>query len=147
MRAMGRRKGVASRADRALGLLMVNPIAWDQLSQEDHTMLIELPEPHGALFAWLDAQRLEYGPQAWAALREGLRGHPHETFALSQAEFANDPSDELSDETEIQDVMARLRIDEWRKQSTLLAEEAAHDPQALARLKALNERIAQHRLA
>ena len=145
MRVSGRRKGVASRADRALGLLMVNPAAWDQLSHEDHAMLTDLPEPHGPLFAWLDAQRLEYGPQPWAALREGLRDHPNEAFALAQAEFVNDPTNDETDAVELKDVMGRLRLDEWRKQSTALAEQAAHDPQALVRLKALNERIAQHR--
>ncbi len=145
VRVGGRRKGVASRADRALGLLMVNPDAWDLLSHEDHGMLMDLPQPHGPLFAWLDAQRLEYGPQAWAALREGLRGHPQEAFALAQAEFVNDPNHGQTDEVELKDVMNRLRLDEWRRQSTALAEQAAHDPQALARLKTLNERIAQHR--
>ena len=145
MRVSGRRKGVASRADRALGLLLVNPSAWDKLSHEDHAMLTELAEPHGALFAWLDAQRLEYGPQSWASLREGLRGHNQETFALAQAEFVNDPHHDGTDTAEIQDVMARLRMDEWRKQSTALAEQADHDPQAMARLKALNERMAQYR--
>jgi DNA primase len=145
MRVSGRRKGVASRADRALGLLLVNPSAWDQLSHEDHAMLTELAEPHGPLFAWLHAQRLEYGPQSWASLREGLRGHNQETFALAQAEFVNDPHHDGTDTAEIQDVMARLRMDEWRKQSTVLAEQADHDPQAMARLKALNERMAQYR--
>jgi DNA primase len=145
VRVSGRRKGVASRADRALGLLMVNPDAWEQLSHEDHAMLSDLPEPHGPLFAWLDAQRLEYGPQAWAALREGLREHPHEAFALAQAEFVNDPNNGETDAVELKDVMSRLRLDEWRRQSTALAEQAAQDPQAMARLKALNERIAQHR--
>jgi DNA primase len=144
-RVGGRRKGVASRADRALGLLLVNPSAWDRLSHEDHAMLTDLPEPHGPLFAWLDAQRLEYGPQAWASLREGLRGHAQETFALAQTEFVNDPNQDETDTAELQDVMARLRMDEWRRQSTALAEQAAHDPQAMARLKALNERMAQHR--
>ncbi len=145
VRVSGRRKGVASRADRALGLLLVNPSGWDQLSHEDHAMLTELAEPHGPLFAWLDAQRLEYGPQSWASLREGLRGNAQEAFALAQAEFVNDPNHDETDTAELQDVMARLRMDEWRKQSTALAEQAAHDPQAMARLKALNERIAQYR--
>jgi DNA primase len=88
---------------------------------------------------------LEYGPQSWASLREGLRGHNQETFALAQAEFVNDPHHDGTDTAEIQDVMARLRMDEWRKQSTVLAEQADHDPQAMARLKALNERMAQYR--
>ncbi|MEY4506954.1 MAG: primase [Pseudomonadota bacterium] len=144
MRVSGRRKGLASRADRALGLLLVNPSAWDLLSHEDHAMLTELPEPHGPLFAWLDAQRLEYGPQAWAALREGLREHPQEAFALAQADFAGDPNRDETEPEELHDVMGRLRLDAWRKQSTALAAQAAHDPQAMARLKALNERIKNH---
>jgi DNA primase len=146
VRASGRRKGIASRADRALGLLLVNPTAWDQLSTEDHAMLNDLPEPHGAVFAWLDAQRLDHGAQAWAALREGLRDHPHETFALAQAEGVINASQE-DDGGELKDVMARLRLDEWERQSTELAAHAASDPQAMVRLKALRAKIAQHRPA
>mgnify|MGYP006196812095 CR=1 FL=1 len=56
-----------------MGLLLANAQAWDRLSADDHSLLAHLPAPHGAVFAWLEAQLHEHGPQPWAALREALR--------------------------------------------------------------------------
>src|SRR5690606_15485500 len=46
------RHGVVRREDRALGLLLSHPAAWERLSANDHQLLAELPAPHGTLFAW-----------------------------------------------------------------------------------------------
>lgn len=74
----------ASREDRVLRLLLTEPDSWDRLTAEEHHLLLELPAPHGPLFVWLEGQLHEHGPQPWAALREGLRGHPHEKHAIAQ---------------------------------------------------------------
>ncbi|MDP2819619.1 MAG: DNA primase [Polaromonas sp.] len=74
----------ASREDRVLRLMLTDPQSWDKLSGEEHVLLCELPTPHGPLFAWLESQLHEHGPQPWAALREGLREHPHEKHAIAQ---------------------------------------------------------------
>ena len=67
--------------------------------------------------------------------------HVQEAFALAQAEFVNDPHHDETDTAEIQDVMARLRMDEWRKQSKRIGRTSRPTtPNAMARLKALNER-------
>ena len=83
---MPRRAGVrlapASRADHAARLLLGRVAAWETLSDEDHSVLAELPAPHGELFAWLEAQLHEFGPQPWGALREGLRGQNFESLAM-----------------------------------------------------------------
>ncbi len=131
----------ASRSDRAVGLLLANAQAWDQLGADDHTLLAHLPEPHGPLFAWLEAQHHEHGPQPWAALREGLRGHPHETFALQQVEQATAGNDTEAELVELRDVMDRLRLDQWEAEASELAQRAGSDPAALERLRQLNTRI------
>ncbi|MDP3245961.1 MAG: DNA primase, partial [Polaromonas sp.] len=74
----------ASREDRVLRLMLTDPQSWDKLSGEEHVLLSELPAPHGPLFVWLESQLHEHGPQPWAALREGLREHPHEKHAIDQ---------------------------------------------------------------
>ena len=73
-----------SREDRVLRLLLTEPQAWDRLSSGEHQLLLGLPAPHGLLFAWLESQLHEHGPQSWAVLREGLRGHAHEHHAVAQ---------------------------------------------------------------
>ena len=74
----------ASREDRVLRLLLTEPDSWDRLTAEEHHLLLGLPAPHGPLFVWLEGQMHEHGPQPWAALREGLRGHPYEKHAIAQ---------------------------------------------------------------
>ncbi|TAM38253.1 MAG: DNA primase [Burkholderiaceae bacterium] len=84
----GGRTAPASRADHAVRILLTHMVAWHSLSNEDRSMLCELPAPHGPLFAWLESQLHEHGAQPWAALREGLRDHESEALALrSTASF------------------------------------------------------------
>ncbi len=137
-----RRRGVASRADRAVGLLLANAQAWDSLSADDHALLAHLDDPHGPVFAWLEAQLHEHGPQPWAALREALRGHAHEAYVCAQVELvalgAEEPSQELA---ELRGVMNLLRSDALERESNALTEQAATDPVARQRLREIHERI------
>lgn len=110
-RMLGSRRSGGSRADRAVGLLLANARGWDALSGDDHTMLAHLPAPHGPVFAWLETQLHEHGPQSWAALREALRGHEHEDFACAEVEQATMGADSGQELTELADVMERLRAD------------------------------------
>ncbi|MET4576468.1 DNA primase [Ottowia thiooxydans] len=96
--ANGRRTQPASRADRALQIVLTDPAAWEALSATEHQMLCDFPKPHGALFTWLDSQFHDYGPQPWSALREALRGHELEAQAVAQInkmppEIENDPEE------------------------------------------------------
>ncbi|MDO5625409.1 MAG: DNA primase [Pseudomonadota bacterium] len=81
-----RRLPPASRASRALQIVLTEPDAWEALSQSDHALLCDLPAPHGPLFTWLSGQVMDHGPQPWAALREALRGHAHEATAVGEVE-------------------------------------------------------------
>jgi DNA primase len=121
----------ASREDRVLRLLLTEAQTWDRLSTEEHHLLVELPEPHGPLFIWLESQLHEHGPQPWAALREGLRGHPHERHATAQ--IAQIPEGIESDWDEVRSILDQLlRLHRQREMSELAAR-AATDPAARQR--------------
>ncbi len=126
----------ASRASRALQIVLTDAAAWDSISQADHALLCDLPAPHGALFTWLAGQHLDHGPQPWGALREGLREHPHEQFAVDEVgrvlpDIVNDPDELLS-------ILAQVRKERDAAESQRLAEAAAAgDADAYEQLKAL----------
>lgn len=131
----------ASREDRVLRLLLTEPQSWDRLSSAEHQLLLALPAPHGPLFAWLEAQLHEHGPQPWAALREALRGHPHEHHAVLQ--FAELLEGVEYDWDETRRILNELLDLAEARERTELAARAATDPAALLRLREL---MAQSRL-
>jgi DNA primase len=103
-----------------------------------------LPEPHGPLFAWLESQWHEHGPQPWAALREAMRGQPFEALAvalnegalvLENAENATPTEPELR--RELRELMRRLHIEDLKMRETLLIGDSANDPSALQRYREL----------
>ena len=127
----------ASREDRVLKVLLIEPQAWDRLGTEEHGLLLGLPAPHGPLFAWLESQLHEHGPQPWAALREGLRGHAHEHHAV--ALLAQLLEGVESDWGEIKSILAQLVELRQAKELTDLAARAATDPAAFERYRELSE--------
>ena len=121
----------ASREDRVLRLLLTEPQSWDRLSSEEHVLLNALPAPHGPLFAWLESQLHEHGPQPWAALREALRGHPFEQHAVAQ--LAQVPEGIESDWLEVRHILDQLtKLDRQREMSEL-APRVVTDPAARQR--------------
>ena len=127
--------------DALLTRLLANAAAWDSLSADDHAMLAHLPAPHGPVFAWLEAQLHEHGPQPWAALREGLRGEAFEAYVCAEVEQATIAADSASELEELAGVMDLLRRDDLMRQSQALSLQAATDPEARERLREVNERI------
>jgi len=126
-----------NRATRALQILLAEPSAWDRLSHEEHQLLCELPAPCGPLFAWLDSQHHDQGPQPWETLQLALRGHPHEQFAL--VEMAKVPPEIESDPAELADILAKEKQHRRQQEMERLAAAAPGDPEAFARYKALLE--------
>ncbi|MCZ2088588.1 MAG: DNA primase [Burkholderiales bacterium] len=128
------RRAPAPRVSRALQIVLTEPSAWDRLTQSDQGLLCDLPAPLGALFTWLAGQHLEHGPQPWSALREALRGHGHEAFAVELLERL--PPDIESDAEELSRILtlehdARYAAERQR----LAAAAAAGDTAAYARLR------------
>jgi len=125
----------ASREDRVLRALLTEPQAWDKLSPDEHALLSGLPAPHGPLFVWLESQLHEHGPQPWAALREGLREHAHENYAVSQ--LAQIPEGIESDWDEVRSILTQLSRVARDAEMQDLALRAPGDPAAMARYREL----------
>jgi DNA primase len=129
----------SSRADHAARLMLADAAAWESLSHESHAMLCDLPEPHGPLFAWLDAQVHEHGPVPWGALREGLRGHAAEPLALKLMSDSHSvsPADSAA---ELADLLNRMLVERLKAQETEAIAASASDPGALERYRTLQAR-------
>jgi DNA primase len=125
----------ASREDRVLRALLTESQAWDKLNHDEHALLSGLAAPHGPLFIWLESQLHEHGPQPWAALREGLREHAHENYALSQ--LAQIPEGIESDWSEVRSILDQLSRLARQTEMQDLALRASTDPAALARYREL----------
>jgi DNA primase len=126
-----------SRADRLLQIILLDARAWEQLSDHDHHMLCDLPAPHGAAFAWLDAQCQEHGAQSWAALSIGLQGSAQEPFFRKQ--IAAVPETIENEPQELLSIMKELR----RKVDQDLLTELSKDPSKYNEYKLQRERIAR----
>jgi DNA primase len=147
-------RGLLGRGDRIARIVLTTPEAWDWLTADDHALLAAEPPPHGPLFAWLERQWLEHGPQPWAALREALRGEPFEALAVALhdsgpwLERFDAPSGDgaaadaaPADEEirhELRELLRRIRIEALMRLETELIARAATDPQALARYREVN---------
>ena len=128
----------ASREDRVLRLLLTEPQGWDKLASEEHQLLCALPGPHGALFTWLESQLHDHGPQPWAALREGLRGHAYESHAVMQ--LSQIPEGIEGDWIEVRSILDQLLKLKGQQEMKELALRAATDPAAMQRYKELASR-------
>lgn len=129
----------ATREDRALHLIFTEAEAWDRLSQEQHALLCALPAPQGPLFCWLDAQLHEHGPQPWAALREGLRGTPHESHLVDLVDTT--PPNIQNDVSELLNILLELEKSQLGQKMDELAAQAATDAQARAQMRDLSKRL------
>jgi len=134
------RSKAPTRRDRALQILFADMLQWETLSSHQHSLLLEMPAPHGQLLAWLNQQWLENGVQSLAALREGLREHEHEALVSRLIDDA--PSDIDSDAGELQSILAALEIEQLSQSIDDLTRRMASDPDAYARIKQLNARLA-----
>ena len=134
-RRMAGRLLPASREDRVLRLLLTEPQSWDKLTSEEHHLLCALPAPHGPLFAWLESQLHDHGPQPWAALREGLRSHAYEAHAIAQ--ISQIPEGIEGDWNEVRSILDQLLKLNRQQEMKDLALRAATDPLAMLRYKEL----------
>ena len=147
------------RADHAVRVLLSHMDLWEDLSTEDHNLLCELAPPHGPLFVWLDHQHHEHGNQSWGALREGLRTHESEELALRVMATAFTPlrdddgkptPESLTPEQqqkesglELRGILNKILFESLDAQMKEAIAEAAADPTAMQRYKALFERRKQ----
>jgi len=136
------RTPLAGRSDHAARLLLSHMAFLEELSHEDHATLSDQPAPHGPLFAWLEGQLHEHGPQPWAVLREALAGHGCQTLAerVMTGSHAQTEGDEAELRAELRGLLNRMLIDAIKQQQNALIAAAARDPAALERYRQLQER-------
>ncbi len=132
----------ASRADHAARIFLGRMESWNHFSAEDHALLCHLPPPHGPLFAWLEHQLHEHGPQPWGAMLEGLRGHESEELALrlmatADMAGADDQQDALE---ELRNLLRRMLVEHIKALETQAIEASRTDPSALQRYRELQTR-------
>ncbi len=111
------RAAPTSRADHTARRLLTEAALWETLGAQDHALLCELPEPHGPLFTWLDAQLQEHGPMPWGALREGLREQPWEALALKLMEPLEQPVMPTADDKPADEAAARKKLQDERAEA------------------------------
>ena len=142
--APGSRGQPTSRADHAIRILLGQSVLWDQLTNEDHVLLSELPLPHGALIGWLEGQLHDHGAQPWEVLQGTLQGHEQAPLAqkLMAASPSTPPPIEES-QAELRDVLNRMLIDRLKWLETEAIAAAATDPSALQRYRELQNRRSQ----
>ena len=152
--ARGPRTALASRADHAARLLLSHMEFLDTLTQEDQAVLCALAAPHGALFAWLEGQFHEHGVRSWALLREDLRqglpGPACQALAEQVMTGAHAQTEGETTElrTELRGLLNRMLIEHIKQQQDAAIAQAAHDPSALERYRALQlRRVALEKLA
>jgi DNA primase len=134
-----------TRADQALRLLLSDNSAWGTLSAQEHTLLCELPAPHGVIFTWLDHQFMEYGAQNWASLREALRDESFEENCQHQMD-ANAASGAEFNAEELHKILKTELIERLKIEEQEILQTYVQSPENSA-LRARYESLKSHRLA
>ncbi len=145
---------LANRADHAARLLLSHMEFLDALTQEEQTILCALAAPHGRLFTWLETQFHEHGVRSWALLREALRSDPSAQDCQALAErvmtgaHAQTEGETSELRAELRGLLNRMLIEHLKQQQDAAIAQAAHDPSALERYRALQlRRVALEKLS
>ena len=133
------RSALPSRADHAARLLLSHMDFLDTLAHDDHAALCALPPPHGPLFVWLEAQFHEHGVRPWEQLQADLSGHDSAACAVRVMDGAHThTADEVRElRQELRGLLDRMLVEQIKRQQDEAIAQAAHDPDALERYRAL----------
>ena len=135
----GARAAIHSQADHALRHLLGDMAAWDNLTPDQHQILLAQPYPHGAFFAWIDSQQMEHGAQPWSALRVALQTEATDDFAaLAQQLMGSDHRLVEPDRSEFMQNVRALHLQHLKQQQAMAY--AQHD---LAMAERVGQEIAQ----
>jgi len=150
--ARGPRATPTSRIDMVARTLLSHPAAWDWLTPEDHHLLAVLPVPLGPLFAWLEGQWHEHGPQPWAVLQQGLADQPFAELAtqlVTQAmslgvaadgSGASDTESEADIQRDLREMLNRMLIEDLKQRETQAISLAGSQHEALQTYRDLQAR-------
>lgn len=130
-------------AARALRMLLLNSVWWDQLTADDHDLLNHMPRPEGPVFAWLERQIAEHGPQSWAVLKQGLIADEMQT---SEDQLV--PESALDDDMSFDDLQSTVNLI-WlarlEEESRSLSAIVASDPSALVRFREVDAKYKERK--
>ena len=131
--------------DHAVRLLLSHMEFMEELANEDLDALAHLPAPHGPLFAWVESQYQEHGPQSWAVLQSRLGDTPQAQLARSLMDGPHgQPEGELPElRCELRSVINLMLVKRLKTLEAQALSEVATDPQAVHRYRALQERRKQ----
>jgi len=151
--ARGPRTAPTSRTDLVARILLSHPQAWNWLTPEDHHLLAAQPEPMGPLFAWLEGQWHEHGPQPWAVLQQALVDHSFAGLAarlvaqaLSLAPAVEEdgqtpPGESAADlQRDLREMLNRMLIEDLKQRETHAIALASTQPAALQTYRDLQAR-------
>jgi DNA primase len=134
----------ASRADHATRMVLGSTELWEMLTSEDHGLLCELPDPHGALFVWLEGQLHEHGALPWEALRQDMEGRSFEDLALRLMSGPALPGGTAEENApELRELLNRMLVERIKSQETQAIEESKANPAALQTYRELQARRLQ----
>jgi DNA primase len=137
----GLRRQAISRQDRAVQLLFVEMQAWDHLSSAQHALLCELPDPHGAVFRWLEQQLHEHGTMPWSALYQALQDHPLGDWVAKMVLAA--PTEVVYDRDELDSILHELEKASVSHELNVIAPQVGQDPALFERFRQLNQRLVE----
>jgi DNA primase len=127
----------------ALRMLLLNSVWWDRLTADDHDLLNHMPRPEGPVFAWLERQIAEHGPQSWAVLKQGLIADEMQT---SEGELV--PESALDDDMSFDDLQSTVNLI-WlarlEEESRSLSAIVASDPSALVRFREVDAKYKERK--
>ena len=131
--------------DQAARLLLAHMEFMEELANEDLDALVSQPAPHGPLFAWVESQYQEHGPQSWAVLQSRLGDTPQAQLARTLMEGPHgQPEGELPElRNELRSVLNLMLVKRLKTLEAQALAEVATDPQAVHRYRALQERRKQ----
>jgi DNA primase len=137
------------RADHAARLLLLNSALWNTLTSEDHSILCELPKPHGDVFTWIERFLHEHGPQSWDTMRRDILGQTDIDWVVQAMSHASlDMDAQVNAEMELRDVLDRLLVDKFKERESALVltmkNSSGHQQQYLDLIK--KRRILETRL-
>ena len=78
----GPRVAPSTGPDQATRILLSQMTFMERLDNDAMDTLVNLPAPHGSVFAWIESQFQEHGPQTWAVLKERISSTEHAPLIL-----------------------------------------------------------------
>jgi DNA primase len=131
-RPAGPRAAPSTPTDNAVRLLLQHSELWETLTDEDRSLLHELPGMHGELIHWLERQLTHHGVTPWAVVEAGLAAAGLTNAAAQVMRSAR----ELGAEADPAQELAALLVNLWIAQieaeiADLLAQASLNDADLL----------------